>query len=1014
MKNLKQPTKDYKYKVMVCQGPSCNTLKSEKLRLEIEKKVLEAKLDNIRVDFTGCHGFCQQGPIIVVEPEGILYCQVKIEDINDIVTSHLKNGKPVARLHYVDPGTNKSIPKYKDINFYKKQKKIILRNCGQINPERIDDYIERDGYAALKKVLSEMSQEKVIEEIKKSGLRGRGGAGFHTGLKWEFCYKSEGDEKYLICNADEGDPGAFMDRGTLEGDPHSIIEGMIIAAYTIGANKCYIYCRTEYPLAIKRIKIALKQAEEHGFIGKNILNSGFDCQFEIKEGAGVFVCGEETALMASIEGKRGMPNPRPPYPAQSGLWGKPTNINNVKTFAAVPVIINKGAKWFSQIGTEKCKGTVVFALTGKIANSGLIEVPMGTTLYDIIFDIGGGISGGKKFKAVQTGGPSGGCLPASFLNSPVDYETLASAGSIMGSGGMVVLDEDTCMVDVAKYFLTFTMMESCGKCIPCRWGNKQLLEILEDITNGMGTIEDIDLLIELSHSIKSSSLCGLGQTSPNPVLSTIRYFRHEYESHIINHYCEAAVCKGLVDSPCSHTCPVGIDVPRYIRYISEEKFVEGIKVIQESMPFPAICGYVCFNPCEAKCRRGLLDEPIAIRDLKRFLSDSTEYYKKDVHECSNNTGKKVAIVGSGPAGLTAAYYLRKICGHEVTILEALPKAGGMLRVGIPRYRLPEKILDAEISTVENLGVDIIKNTKVNSIENLKKQGYDAIFLAIGTHIGLKLRIPGEDAPGVIDCIKFLRDINLGNPMDPGKKVAVIGGGNAAIDAARSALRVGAKEVFILYRRTHEEMPASEEEIEDAVNEGIKIEFLTAPKKITQKDNKLILECIRMKLGDIDSSGRKTPEEIPGSEYQMEFDTIITAIGQTIEMPDKLKNQMNRNGSFKTDLNSSKTNIEGIFAGGDMVTGPRSVIEAIAFGKIAASSIDKFLGGTGDLTEKLLPEKENILLLEIEMDDNINRVTSNKIKIKKRLNDFRLVDKGLNKKDAIKEANRCLRCDLEKN
>ena len=954
--------------VLVCQGTGCTSSKSDKILLELEKEVKKAGLKNIKVDFTGCHGFCEQGPIVIVEPEGIFYAHVKIEDAKDIVHSHLKDGKPVERLFYRDPVTNKVIPTYNEMNFYKKQKRLILRNCGHINPEKIEDYITNNGYKAIKKVLSQMSPKDVIDEIKKSGLRGRGGAGFSTGQKWEFCYNAPGNEKYLICNADEGDPGAFMDRSTMEGDPHTIIEGMLIAAYAIGANHGYVYCRAEYPLAIKRMGIALKQAHEYKFLGKNILNSGFNFDIKIKEGAGAFVCGEETSLMASIEGKRGMPRPRPPFPAQSGLWGKPTNINNVKTLSSIPVIINEGSQWYANIGTKDSPGTAVFALTGKIANSGLVEVPMGTTLRVIIFDIGGGILNGKRFKAVQTGGPSGGCLPASFLDSPVDYETLAKAGSIMGSGGMVVLDEDTCMVDVAKYFLSFTMLESCGKCIPCRWGNKQLLEILEDITNGRGSIEDIDLLIELSESVKAGSLCGLGQTSPNPVLSTIRYFRDEYESHIIKKHCEAAVCKGLVKAPCSHTCPAGVDIPHYIRLISEKRYDEAVAVIRESMPFPSVCGYVCFHPCETKCRRGMIDEPIAIKELKRFAADHAKKLKFENPESVEPSGKRVAVIGSGPAGLTAAYYLAKRCRHSVTVFEELPKTGGMLRVGIPRYRLPEDILDHEIDIIKNSGVDIKTNTKIDNIYSLLEQGYEAIFISIGAHAGAKMRVHGEETEGVIDCVDLLRDVSLGKDIKLKGRVAVVGGGNAAIDASRTALRIGAKNVKILYRRTEEEMPAAEEEIHDALEEGVEIEYLVAPDKIYRENGHIRMECQRMRLGKIDASGRRRPEPIKGNRYEENFDTIIAAIGQTTRIPENLGVPTDKWGTLKADQYTLETEIKGVFAGGDAVTGPASVIEAIAAGKQAAISIDKYLGGDGIIIEKLTAPEEKPETFESEEEE----------------------------------------------
>ncbi|MEW6161803.1 MAG: NADH-quinone oxidoreductase subunit NuoF [Nitrospirota bacterium] len=578
---------DKKYVVRVCLGTGCISGGSLNVYEALKRNGESSGLKNVIIDFTGCHGFCQRGPIVDIEPGGIFYSEVKEEDVTDIVQQHLKKGKFVDRLFYRHPSTGETIPCSRDIPFYSRQQRIILRNCGHINPENIGDYLAVGGYESLKKVLSEMTPEQVISEISSSVLRGRGGAGFVTGLKWEFCHREPGKEKYIICNADEGDPGAFMDRSILEADPHSVLEGMVIGAYAIGANQGYIYCRAEYPLALERLRIALRQMEEHGLLGNDILGSGFNFHIKIKEGAGAFVCGEETALIASIEGKRGMPRTRPPFPAISGLWGKPTIINNVKTLASVPVIIAKGSNWYSGIGTEKSKGTVVFALTGKIANSGLVEVPMGIELRELIYEIGGGISGGRKFKAAQTGGPSGGCLPASMLNLSIDYESLTAAGSIMGSGGMIVMDEDTCMVDIARYFLIFTQAESCGKCVPCRVGTRQMLIILERITKGDGVPGDVELLERLANTVKLGSLCGLGQTAPNPVLTTIRYFRSEYEEHINNKRCPALVCKELISfyilpekckgcGICFKNCPVGAisGGKKLIHVIDHEKCIK--------------------------------------------------------------------------------------------------------------------------------------------------------------------------------------------------------------------------------------------------------------------------------------------------------------------------------------------------------------------------------------------------------------------------------------------------------
>ena len=560
----------YRSHVLICGGTGCTSSGSAKLIDEFEAQLKANGLENeVKVVKTGCFGLCALGPVVVVYPEGAFYSQVKKEDVAEIVTEHLLKGRIVKRLVYNETiAEDETIKSLNDVPFYKKQMRIALRNCGVINPENVEEYIAFDGYKALATVLTEMKPEDVIQVIKDSGLRGRGGGGFPTGLKWDFASKSVNEQKYVCCNADEGDPGAFMDRSILEGDPHSVLEAMAIAGYAIGANQGYIYIRAEYPIAVKRLQIAIDQAKEYGLLGENIFGTGFSFDIGLRLGAGAFVCGEETALMTSIEGHRGEPRPRPPFPAVKGLWGKPTILNNVETYANIPVIINKGAEWFNTIGTEKSKGTKVFALGGKINNTGLVEIPMGTTLREIVEEIGGGVPNGKKFKAAQTGGPSGGCIPASLIDTPIDYDSLISIGSMMGSGGLIVMDEDNCMVDIAKFFLEFTVDESCGKCTPCRIGTRRLLEILERITKGNGTLEDLDRMELLCHSIKNASLCGLGQTAPNPVLSTLRYFRDEYIAHVVDKKCPAGVCKELTNyeiipekckgcSACARKCPVG-------------------------------------------------------------------------------------------------------------------------------------------------------------------------------------------------------------------------------------------------------------------------------------------------------------------------------------------------------------------------------------------------------------------------------------------------------------------------
>jgi len=999
---------------MLCTCTNCVSNGALRLKEALEAEIAKHDLENdVQVVPTGASGLCVKGPILIVQPEGIFYQLLTEEDVPHLVEEHFLKGRPVRSLMYVAPGEEAPIPRVRDIPFFRKQRLVALRNRGLIDPDKIEEYIARDGYKALAKVLTSMTPEEVIREVKDSGLRGRGGAGFPTGQKWEFCRRSVETPKYIICNADEGDPGAFMDRSIIEADPHSVLEGMAIGAYAMGGTHGYIYVRMEYPLAIARMTTAIEQAREYGLLGEDILGRGFSFDVEVFRGAGAFVCGEETSLIASLEGRPPEPSMRPPFPAESGLWGKPTNINNVETWANVPVIISWGAKWFAEIGTETSKGTKVFSLAGNVNNAGLVEVPMGITLQEIVYDIGGGIPKGKQLKAVQTGGPSGGFIPRKLLDLPVDYDRLQEAGAIMGSGGMVVVDENACMVDMAKYFLEFTRSESCGRCSACREGLEIMYQILTDISEGKGKEEDIPLLEELSQAVKDGSMCALGGTAPNPVLTSIRHFREEYEEHIYQKHCRAAVCRGLVRSPCSHTCPAGVEAHRYVRAISQGRFDEAYLVIREKMPLPSICGLVCFHPCEARCRRGLLEQPIAVRALKRAAMKYGSRAEPEKPALASPSGKKVAVVGSGPAGLTAAYYLAKLGGHEVAIFEALPKAGGMLRMGIPRYRLPEEDVERDIDIVRRVGVKIKTDSKVESVAELKKSGFDAVFLSPGAHLGLALGVEGQECAGVVDCVEFLRGVSLGEKVAIGKRVAVVGGGNSAIDAARTALRLGAEQVTILYRRSRDEMPADAQEIADALEEGIRLEILTLPINIQRNGGGLQVTCQRMQLGEYDESGRRRPVPIPDSEFTSEYDTVIPAIGQQPDIPPGLGVEVGRGQRIKVDGDTLQTSLEGVFAGGDVVSGPASVVEAIAHGRRAAMSIDRYLGGSGKIDEQLAPPEqlEELPPLPVETEDRY-RPEMPYHSVQKRVKDFVQMELGYSREAALEEASRCLRCDLE--
>jgi len=1004
--------------VLLCAGGACISSGTDSVKSAFEKELANSGLsDEIELITTGCMGMCEVGPIVIIYPEGIFYQKVKPADAKDIVEQHLLKGRVVQRLFYMKPSTHEVIQAISGIDFFKLQKKIALRNCGVIDPVNIREYIASGGYEALGKALTDMKPEQVVGEVKTSGLRGRGGAGFPTGLKWEACAKEDSKQKYVVCNADEGDPGAFMDRSLLEGDPHSIIEGMAICGFARRANQGYVYVRAEYPLAIERLSIAIDDARKLGLLGKKIFSSSFSFDIEIRMGAGAFVCGEETALMHSIEGKRGEPRPKPPFPAQKGLFEKPTVLNNVETFANIPYIIVHGGAEYAKLGTEKSRGTKVFALAGDVNNTGLVEVPMGISMGSIVFDLGGGIPKDKKFKGVQIGGPSGGCIPQEYLNTPVTYETLPALGAIMGSGGLIVMNEDTCMVDLARYFMEFIAEESCGKCTPCRVGTRIMLDLLNKFCEGRGTMDDLARFEELANTIGKTSLCGLGQSAPNPVLSTLRYFRHEYLEHINEKHCRAGVCSSMMWAPCVNACPANVNVPAYLGYTKYGRFDDALRVHLRNNPFPSVCGRVCPQWCTKKCRREDLEGPLAVRAVKRYIGDLRQDYTGLYPKKESPNGKKVAIVGAGPAGLTCGYYL-VLLGYDVTVFEKQPEAGGLMRYAIPDYRLPRKVLAKEIGNMEKLGLKIKTNVslgKDKSLATLRKEGFEAIFVSVGAGRELMPKIGGLDLPGVLPGTKFLERAAKDEKINVGKDVLVIGGGDAAIDCSRIAQRFGAKNVTIAYRRTRKEMPTNPLEIREAEVEGVKVEFLVNLVGIKKSANgRLIATLKKYRLGEFDKSGRRAPEEIVNSDEDREVDTILLAIGHKPDPGSILMGEdmmALKDGALEASEKTGTTPVADLFAGGDFVVGPSTVIEAIAAGQHAAKSIDRKLipGRKEYFWEKydtpavdFDPEKEieEALPVEYPLLSSEERLISVE------------VEKTITKEAACRESGRCLRCDYK--
>jgi len=998
-------------------------------------QAIENSGDDLVLAPVGCFGACFQEPLLNVRLPGqplVILRKAQANDVprllRDIIAGNLSPDLIYCKIEEWDHITGHvrygqgypEVPAWNDVTFFKGQKKIVLRNCGIINPDDIEEYIAIGGYQALYKVLIDANPAGVIEQIKASKLRGRGGAGYATGNKWEFLAKAKSDAKYIICNADEGDPGAYMNRNEIESDPHSLLEGMIIGAYVMGATEGIIYVRAEYPLAVHRLNRAIDQAREYGLLGENILGRGFKFDIELVEGAGAFVCGEETALIASLEGVAGRPRPRPPFPAQKGLWGKPTNINNVETWYNIAPIVTRGPAWFSETGSPKSSGTKVFSLVGKVKNTGLVEMPLGTPLKTFIYDNGEGAVDGRQVKAVQTGGPSGGCIPHEMFDTAVDYENLGQLGSIMGSGGMVVMDEDNCMVDVARYFIEFTHSESCGKCVPCRVGLNKCLRILNRITEGAGSAHHLELLDELSRYIRDCSLCGLGQTAPNPVLTTLRHFRNEFEDHILARRCAAGVCEELALSPCENSCPLHMNIPRFLQLYKENRLEEAFLSVILDNPLPASTGRVCQHPCDGRCRRLTIDQAVNMREVHRFIADAifgSDKYQPMVQSIVSlkleATGRKIAIVGAGPAGLTAAFYLAML-GHDVTVFDSKSEAGGMLRFALPEYRLPKSILRREIELIESLGVKFTFNTKigVDMLLNDLEDHFDMIFLAIGTWKESWVYQSGTELKGVYPALNFLEAVAAGQEINLGRRVAVIGGGNAAIDSARTALRKGC-DVTVFYRREAKDMPAIEEETQAAKDEGAKFVFLSAPHRVVgdAKGNVKAIEIVKTRLAEHDSSGRRKPV-LTDEIQRFDCDSVIFAIGETVDL-DFVKASgliLKQSGTIDVNRFTLETSRPRFFAGGDFVTGASNVSTAMSYGKQAARNIDLQLMES-DRWQKLYPQFEYEQTPPEEPSPN-RRHSGHPLAPAVRARSYDEVVAGLSQEEVLDETCRCLRCDVQ--
>jgi NADH-quinone oxidoreductase subunit F len=1013
--------------VIVIPAGTCGQASGANDLIRVAKRELLAGglSERVHLRVTGCHGFCQLEPSVLVEPARTFYPRVSMAGMVRIVEA-VAAGRVLKDLLYLDAETGVRIERQEDVPFFRGQQRTLLARSEGLDPIRIFHSVTVGGYTAFASVLRRGDPRWAIGEVVASGLRGRGGGGFPTGRKWELlAAQNGGGAKFLVCNGDEGDPGAYMDRSVLEGDPHSVIEGMLIGAFATGATEGVLYIRNEYPLAIKHVRIALRQARDLGLLGENILGTDMTFRLDIVRGAGAFVCGEETALIRSIEGWMGEPRQRPPFPVERGIEGRPTAINNVETWANVPRIFDRGAAEYARVGTPGNTGTKIFSLVGKVKNTGLVEVPMGISIGRIVHEIGGGAPGRARIKAVQTGGPSGGCIPASMFDLPIDYDSLARAGSIMGSGGMIVMDDDTCMVDVAKYFMSFLKDESCGKCFTCRKGTQRMWEILDDVSKGRATPEHLGLLKELAEVVQDTTMCGLGQTASNPVLSTLRYFAKEYERHVVDKRCDAFVCQELTGAPCQSACPLGTEAWRYVAHIARGEYDEAYQAIREANPFPSVCARVCHHPCEERCRAGAMGgSPVAIRALKRFVTDRVDprtYVPTRAPRRAD--AAPVAVVGSGPAGLTAAHYL-SLKGYRVTVFEQDPAPGGMLFSAIPGYRLPREILQAEIDSLLDENITLRCNTALGrdvTLDGLFEEGFEAVFVALGAHRALRLGLEGEDALGVIPSIRFLKAFNQRGESLARGRVGVVGGGNSALDAARTALRQeGVESVTIYYRRTRDEMPAFAEEVEAAITEGIRIETLTSPVRLLVEGGRVTgMELCRNRLGDVDASGRGRPVRVPGTEHLVALDTLVVAISEgsdtdAVAVAGANRVDITASGTIRIDRDTLATSRPGVFAGGDVVTGPNTVVDAIAAGKRAAVTIDRHLRGEPlrRPAELRLPARYvEPLATGAEQAASGGRVEPATLPAQARRRTFHEVEMTFAVAEAGREAARCLRCDL---